>query len=324
MIKGDLVTEGFVHHLADMHRIRDAAMTMLLKALPLGEEDARGRVKRPPLEDLVGLNEDDSRVVMIESAEDLEGSLTIEKGLLKRVPSLAMHTDLSDAHCYIFSHWVMGLLEEKPDLTSVRFDLVPHLVRAQFLGERGVPESLRESARSAVALANSMSASSDIPAPDDLVRCFALVLPADGLYCARARSLAQYARMNRDVMSRPRSEYTPWPKPTDTTPSKFRDSLLGADCTLGSKASVKRCVIGAHVTIGAGAKLNQCIVMDNCVIGDNCVIQNSIICKESNIGERCNINECQLGASTNLEAGTRMKDETVGKGRMGDADGDFF
>uniref|UniRef100_A0A7S1G7X8 Mannose-1-phosphate guanyltransferase C-terminal domain-containing protein n=1 Tax=Bicosoecida sp. CB-2014 TaxID=1486930 RepID=A0A7S1G7X8_9STRA len=223
-----------------------------------------------------------------------------------------MHTDILDAHCYVFNHWVLGLLDERPKITSIKFELVPYLVRRQFLGLAGVPESLHEAASHATALANSMSAGADVAGPDDLIRCFSLVLPADGLYCARAKSVPAYARINREVATLPRSEYTPWPKLPEA-PGRFRDSLIGTEVVLGSKVSIVKSCVGSHCKIGAGVKLNSCIVMGHVVIGDNSVIQNTIICKDTTIGAGCNINECQIAATSNVAAGSRLKDEQVGK-----------
>ena len=43
-----------------------------------------------------------------------------------------MHHDLADIHVYIFAHWVLRLLDDKPDVTSIQGELVPYLVRSQF------------------------------------------------------------------------------------------------------------------------------------------------------------------------------------------------
>lgn len=319
VISGDLVTEGSIHHLADVHRIRDATCTMLLKEVPTGEVDSRGRVKKHTVEDFVGLSPDSGRVVFLESAEDVGKDLVLPKGLLKRCPALEMHTDVLDAHCYVFSKWVLGLLDERPKISSVKFELVPYLVRRQFLGLSGVPESLREGASHALALANSMSAGADVAEPDDLIRCFGLVLPADGLYCARAKSVAAYGRVNRDVATWARCEYTPWPKLPEA-PGRYRDSVIGSDTNIGAKVTIANSCVGRHCEIGAGVKINSCIIMDHVKIESGCIIQNSIICRDSTIGANCNFKNCQVGSTCEVAANSMLKDEQVSKEGTGEED----
>ena len=38
-------------------------------------------------------------------------------------------------HVYIFAHWTLQLLELKPHFASIKFELLPYLVRKQFLAK---------------------------------------------------------------------------------------------------------------------------------------------------------------------------------------------
>ena len=146
VISGDLITESVLHQLADIHRIRDATLTMLLKSDATAENATDDADKKDVLVkkmrqkkegnvvEFVGLVEGESRVVLVkEGALDVEDTLHLPKSpLLRRRPSISVHTDLVDAHLYFFGHWILELLQEKRQFSSIKADLVPYLVRHQF------------------------------------------------------------------------------------------------------------------------------------------------------------------------------------------------
>ena len=155
VISGDLITNSVLHQLADIHRIRDSTVTMLLKGVPSADDNVddveknevlvkkmRQRKENDVVE-FIGLVEGESRVVLVkEGALDVEDSLLLPKiPLLRRRPAVTVHTDLLDAHLYFFGHWVLDLLQEKPHISSIKADLVPYLVRHQFRAHCAAPVS---------------------------------------------------------------------------------------------------------------------------------------------------------------------------------------
>lgn len=49
-----------------------------------------------------------------------------------RFPRVRVHTDLQDAHLYIFKKWVIDMLQDKENITSISKDLIPMLVKCQY------------------------------------------------------------------------------------------------------------------------------------------------------------------------------------------------
>ena len=45
---------------------------------------------------------------------------------------------------FIFSHWVLELLDAKPYLISIRADLVPFLMRAQYRNVEALPRHIHK------------------------------------------------------------------------------------------------------------------------------------------------------------------------------------
>ena len=278
--------------------------------------------------------------------EDRDDHLTVSKQLLRRTPSLTLHTDLLDAHAYVFAHWVLDLLAAKPRISSIKAELVPHLVRRQFrTGAEALPEeALAAALPSALSLlprsmSHSMAADSaaldgggawgvagggaagladagglgaDEVAPKqelDLVRCCAYVLP-DTAYCQRANSVSAYAAMNREVVAWPVSTTTPWARPEGIR-TKFRDSQVGEGSMLGEGVVLRGCVVGRNCKIGAKAQLNQCVLMEGVVVGEGCTIQNSVLCAGTEVGENCNMQQCETGRGTKVPKGGRHKKERL-------------
>ena len=53
-----------------------------------------------------------------------------------------VRADLNSAHVFVFAHWVLKLLEAKEYLISIRADLVPYLMRAQYRSKEALPADI--------------------------------------------------------------------------------------------------------------------------------------------------------------------------------------
>ena len=148
VISGDLITDVNLHHLADVHRINDATCTVLLRA-PKVESKAPGAAPAKPgkaegaIVDFVALDEKRTRLLCLESAADVEEKLVLPKSLLIKHPNVFITNKMLDAHLYIFSRWVLDLLDERPKITSIKTELLPFLLRYQFSRKRIPGQPLR-------------------------------------------------------------------------------------------------------------------------------------------------------------------------------------
>ena len=264
--------------------------------------------------DYVGLVEETNQVVFLSSSELLEegreerddleeggGALRVTKHLLKKRNKIIMHSNLVDAHFYVFDHWVLDILEENDHISSIKADLIPYLVKRQFCGE----DSKCQEQQLLALKMSSMGTKST-----EYVRCFACILSNTGGYCARANTIASYSAINFDLVTRPVSAHTPWDIPLGIS-TRFKECLVGEGINFGDKVSLKLCIVGKNCKIGNRTKLNRCIVMDNVTIGEGCVIQNSIICSDAKVMDRCNINDCEVAHATKVAEGSKFKNESL-------------
>jgi hypothetical protein len=125
-----------------------------------------------------------------------------------RHPSFTIHTDLMDAHVYMFSRWVIDILAEKQNMSSIQGELVPFLVAAQFAE---IPETWQKLAASAQTQHNAinMSHCANADRKMDLVSCYAYVAPPT-TFCARVNTLPSYISANSYVSNCPVSNHMPW------------------------------------------------------------------------------------------------------------------
>ena len=119
-----------------------------------------------------------------------------------------MHIQLMDAHFYIFSHWVLDLLAQKP-LRSVKSELIPLLVKLQHkkkmkkgsflsfcLSSSQILVKIPESVLYPNMLASVMS-STTCGEEEDYLGCFAYVFEKH--FCFRVNDLQTYVHVNREV-----------------------------------------------------------------------------------------------------------------------------
>lgn len=138
IFSGDVLTDFSLGELVSAHRLQTADVTMLLAASPIEEVEAKtGRVRRAKIEEedeeFVGLGTD-GRIVLKTAAENVGRHISLSKPMLEKCQaSITVRRDLIDVGVYCCSHWVLEFVQENADILSIRSDLLPYLIRRQFL-----------------------------------------------------------------------------------------------------------------------------------------------------------------------------------------------
>jgi translation initiation factor eIF-2B subunit gamma len=318
--------EKVLRQLIDRHRQRSAALTALMFEPP--EMDAAVRKRRIKEEetgaashiDYVGVDPSGHRLLVFANATDLRGGvLSVRKSLLRRYPNVVISNTLVDAHCYVLAEWVADLLVEKTaqgKLRSIKANLVPYLVRRQFVDAR-LP---------AAAASNNVLAPADRfnrSNVDDAAKCFALIM-REG-YCARANTVQAYVDMNRDV-ARGDSQYEPWvPRSSNPRVASFvgesttvsAQTQIGAGCVvgdhtaIGDRCSVKKSLVGNACTLHNRVKLDASVVMDTVEIEDGAFIQGSVICSGAHIGTGVTVRNSIVAYNERVSDHRQVKDQIV-------------
>lgn len=81
--------------------------------------------------DFVGIDSKTARLLMIVAKDDVDQRISFTKSLITKFPVIDVHSQLRDAHLYIFKRWVLDLISERKTIASIKDDLLPLLVKCQ-------------------------------------------------------------------------------------------------------------------------------------------------------------------------------------------------
>ncbi|EFA81861.1 eukaryotic translation initiation factor 2B [Heterostelium album PN500] len=293
VMNGNLIAdEGFIRQMADLHRSSDSSLTILLNKAEINPKEKLDA----SFIDYIGLDENNNRVLLMESATEIEEKVLVSKNLLKYFPNITLNVNLKDTQFYIFSRWVIDLIVEDQKnnknnpMTSIKKQLIPYLLSCQIPGHgRNLPASAINHNQD---LALSMSTSSTPFNPSyhinqqtqGTIKCMNYLMNG---YCININNLQTFTQANRDIASGKSSTYKPLEAPFKNnyidTKAQVAPTSIGINCVigtetiLGQKSSVKNSIIGKHCKFGTNVRIDSSIIMDYVTVEDQCNISGSII-----------------------------------------------
>ena len=117
VISGDLITDFAIHHLTDLHGLHNASVTALY-AKNKGRNPKSITVPGPKTKfkreakNFVVLDKTTNQLCYLASEADLDEVLAVKTNVLREHSQVSMHTNLMDAHMYIFDKWVCDFIKE--------------------------------------------------------------------------------------------------------------------------------------------------------------------------------------------------------------------
>ena len=136
----DLIVEIPSHIILDAYRAVHSAVIALFYEHDGGEL----RANRDDTSDYVGIDAKRSRLLMLTSKDDVDQRINVSLNILKKFPVLDIHTKLRDAHLYVFKKWVLELVVQKKNISSIKEDLMPLLVKYQSNPRHGPLKEIME------------------------------------------------------------------------------------------------------------------------------------------------------------------------------------
>lgn len=186
--------------------------------------------------------------------------------IISQFPHIKLRSDLYDPHIYIFSASVKELLVKYPNITSIRFDLVPYLARRQrTLSQRDVIGNVR-------------------------VNTF--ITPG----ALRGNTIDNYLKLNLSLVPPPykgkkNRRKLPFSHGERCT---VAESTIHPSVTAGESVSIKKSVIGSAVNIASNVKLNRCVIHSGVTISSNVNLSGCIICQDATISQAAVLKDCQV------------------------------
>ena len=276
--------------------------------------------------------------------------LNIPKARLRTTGSASVvkvRNDWNDLHVYVLSPWVVRLVQAKTSILHLQRDLLPLLIRRQFVGKvetfgQGVEphrvleilEELEDENNNSV-WGNMMSPkdahgngnnnnnnnittpaahTAKLMKPHQTYSVLAHVVKTGAM---RSSSLPAYLYASKEMLqtlvanpAMRRNEPRLTLPANSTTNAKFV-SLLLPDAQIGDKPTLKASIVGRGCRLGNKCRLNNVILMDGVQLGDNVVLQNTIVGPAATIGDNCSLNDCQVAAGMQVASGTKEKGEVL-------------
>ncbi|MCO5557856.1 hypothetical protein L7F22_011428 [Adiantum nelumboides] len=327
VISGDLVSDVPLGAVAATHCRKRASMTALLFAhQAAGASDGssgltgKEKAKHQSSSDVIGLDPSLQFLTFMASASQVDKELRIQRSILRAFGRLELHTDLVDAHLYVFRRTILQEgLKQCPNILSIKKELVPYLLRSQLrfqplspskgqTEDGGEKSTLIQSSQSPLELL----LGTDRTLSNHLV-CCAYIVDKDR-YCARVNSVQLFLDINQDVAGERATHITGFEVSKNNNvihpTAKFGyKSTVGPHCMLGEgsemgdKSSIKRSVVGRHCRIGSGVKIMNSVVMDHVTLEDGCQIQGSVICSNAHLQDHVVLKDCQVGPAYMVTTG---------------------
>ncbi|XP_058500708.1 translation initiation factor eIF-2B subunit gamma [Solea solea] len=335
----DLITDVALHEVVDLFRAHNATLSMLMsKAHEFTETvpGQKGKKKTAEQRDFVGVDPSGKRLLFMANEADLEEGLSIRKSIMRKHPRMHIKTGLVDAHLYCLKKAVVDFLVENKSITSIRGELVPYLVRKQF-------SKTTNSHRPKDDAEDQNQKRTDCPANHEIfisswdepllklaqerscwndhhgdmseayhggkLRCYVHIME-QGL-CYRVNTLAAYIEANRLA---PKMFEEPAVHPSAIISERCQvgsDSIIGSQCQVADKTSIKRSTIGNSSTIKEKVKVANSIIMHGVTIEEGCNIQGSVICSNAVIGRGADLKYCLVGNGQRIDPEAERTNEVI-------------
>uniref|UniRef100_A0A7R9SVV9 Translation initiation factor eIF2B subunit gamma n=1 Tax=Polyblepharides amylifera TaxID=1486889 RepID=A0A7R9SVV9_9CHLO len=361
IVSGDLICDGAAGLLVKAHLSRHAPSASLLIGPRPQPPESGGKLKP---EDYIGLCPRRSRLLFMCSGASAGKELRVRRALLSSGGQIDLHTDLQDAHFYIFSRKkLLSVLDAHPNMTSIKEHVLPYMARRQFSegsGLRKKPSGAASASSSPVDAAeprvgkgpteDPTTSAPETPQQQDQqeeeeeevelggkVGMYGELLGAGGgvegggvyaelvkdKYVIRVNSLDTYCDANRDVAQPGVAAHL-----TGFTLSKYDNvvdktaelgnrttigpgCIVGAQCVLGDRSSIRRSVLGKGVKLANNVKIINSVVGEGAHIEEGCHVQGSVVCAGAMLGEKSSLRDCQVAAGYHVPANIEYRSEEL-------------
>lgn len=354
IVSGDLVTDFDVHELVDLHRVHRSSVTALFTTKSLDPRSVhvpgpKSKVSRE--RDFVGIDlKSNGQLCYLSSEADLEEKeeVSLKRSILQEHPSMTIHTNLVDAHFYIFEKWICDFVASDDKFAVIKGELMPYLVRKQFSktmnndhlnggtfpedenAETPNPKAVPKTGLESFVTMDKMAEQTrDLSSWNDHIgdlkdayrgrplRCYAYIM--EGGTCMRANNMYTYCELNRRMTSLLNTVAPPNTEqvlihPNSQIQPKAQlglECMVGANTLISDKTTIKNCVLGSNCKVEEKVRLTDCIIMDNVVVKSGCNVQGSLLCDGVVLAENCDIKDCVVSKVHVFSEGAKHSKEVL-------------
>ncbi|VVC96292.1 translation initiation factor eIF-2B subunit gamma [Leptidea sinapis] len=323
IISGDIITNIDLNEVLNLYRKHDAALaTLFFNNGPEEWIELPGlKTKVKPDRDLVCIDEETGRLVFTASASDFEENVTIPRLIVKKFRSINMYSRLLDAHVYVMKNWIINYMVDMNKFTSIKGELVPHIVKKQlsrpknFVEKKGTSEKNVEIDKDIFDYAHVSGYESKIRQMSsyndhrlghkgayygDSLLCYAHI-PDKNTFGMRVNTLSAFYLANSKILSKweevTRMPLTERLHPNSQVSTKQIDdgSTVGDKSIVSERTSIKSSFIGSNCIIENKVRITNSILMNNVTIKEGCVLQDCVVYTGATIEPGCSLQYCLVG-----------------------------
>ncbi|KAM0733838.1 Translation initiation factor eIF2B subunit gamma [Formica fusca] len=339
VISCDLIANIDISKILNLYRKHNASITALMLPVPKVPDDfvtPGPKNKQKPETDLIGIDNNTGRIVLLASASDFEETFNISQRLLRKHTSFTVHSKLMDAHLYVINKWVLDFLVFNKNFTTLKGELLPYIVSKQLSRPKSVDDrntsmvqvDLKEDIfRFAMEkpldkLIREMSAFNDHSTDleeayyGDIIRCYGHI--SNGKFGLRANTVQMYHFANAKISEwwSTDGKNTGQPLPSISSTATIRSTQM-QEChvddnsTIEEKTSLKHSYIGPNSVVESKTRVSQSVIMGHVTIKQRCVIHNCILCNGCTIEEGTELKDCLVGAQHIVTSGSQHSREVL-------------
>ncbi|XP_058801456.1 translation initiation factor eIF-2B subunit gamma [Phymastichus coffea] len=331
VLSSDLIANIDISDTIKMYRKNSASITALFLQTPKPPEDFMQpgpKSKDKQERDLIGIDNETSRMVFLASASDFEESLKMSTKLIRKHSNFTIHSKLLDAHLYIINKWVVNFLVHHKKHSSLKGEVLPYVVKKQLnkpktiiedknasvikmdikkdifrfveenpimIAEKNANELIRE-----MSSFNDHSTDLDDAYHNDIIRCYAHII--NGKYGLRANTVQTYSLANAmvhdwyELKTEGDLEGSSISPNATVKSTQIQNCRIDENAIISEKTSLKQSYVSNNVTIEPKTRISKSIIMNNVTIKEKCVIENCILCNGCVIEENTELKDCIVGA----------------------------
>lgn len=113
VVSCDLITDIDLSDIIKLYRTHKASITALMLPNPKIPDDfvtPGPKNKQKPETDLICVNDNTKRLILMASASDFEETMSFSQRILRKDTDFTVYSKLLDAHLYVISKWVLDFL----------------------------------------------------------------------------------------------------------------------------------------------------------------------------------------------------------------------
>ncbi|EFN89754.1 translation initiation factor eIF-2B subunit gamma [Harpegnathos saltator] len=339
VISCDLITDIDLSDIINLYRMHKASITALMLPTPSIPDNfitPGPKNKQKPETDLICIDDDTNRLILLASASDFEETISFSQKLLRRGSKYTVYSKLLDAHLYIISKWVLDFLVFNKTFSTLKGELLPYVISKQLLKPKSIDDKntsmvqvdlkqdifrfvskkLLDNTISKRSAFNDHNTDLEEAYYGDIIRCYAYVSnKRNGL---RANTVQMYHLANTKVLewwnNENNSQLLPLSNISSTAivhSTQMQECRIDNNSQIHEKTSLKHSYIGPNSVVESKTRISQSVIMGNVTIKQRCVIHNCILCNGCIIEEGSELKDCLVGAQHVVTSGSQHSLEVL-------------